>query len=101
MISKYDILLALLMVSMLTPLTTANKTRVTLGYLGPSNYVKPGLFNVGEIGSAVTIAVQDINNDPNLLPNHTLTFVYNDSQCNDKIGLQKIESLIHGNGLWP
>lgn len=91
MISRWCVIFACLVVCILTPLTTANKTRVTLGYLGPSNYVQKGLFNVGEIGSAVSIAIQDINNNPNLLPNHELNFIYNDSQCNDKIGLEMIE----------
>ena len=47
-----------------------------------------GDWPVGKtILGALPLAIEDINNDPNLLSNYTLEFEYQDSECHDGTGL--------------
>ena len=40
--------------------------------------------------SGITIAVEKINNDPNLLPGYNVSFVWGDSKCEEKAALEVI-----------
>lgn len=64
-----------------TQSTNANETKniITLGVLLPWTGWPEG----SKMASAATIAVEDVNNDPNLLKNYTLKFVWADDQCNN------------------
>ncbi|XP_078268850.1 guanylate cyclase 2G [Rhinoraja longicauda] len=46
-------------------------------------------FSALRIGSAIQLAIDKINSDPYLLPNHTLDFVYADSDCNPKVSIRE------------
>ncbi len=61
-----------------SPDTADNKERIRLGYMtgsenraGDMFYQKPGQV----ISGAITFAVDQINNDSSILPNHTLEFL--------------------------
>ena len=60
------------------PSEVATKTIIRLGYItgsarskGDFTYRKPGQL----ISGAITLAVEEINKDPSVLPNHTLEFM--------------------------
>ena len=40
--------------------------------------------------AGVTVAVEAINNDPNLLPGYNISFIWGDSKCEEKAGLEVI-----------
>lgn len=56
---------------------------LTIGYIttvdGPDAFGSEG----SSISGAMTLAVENINRDPNILPNHTLNFVYADNKGHD------------------
>ena len=41
-----------------------------------------------DYASAMTVAVDNINNDPNLLPGIRLSFIWNDSECSEEKSIQ-------------
>ena len=43
-----------------------------------------------KMGSAFLLAIEDVNSNPNLLPNHMLTYFYNDTGCNARKGLGEV-----------
>ncbi|XP_072882879.1 guanylate cyclase 2G [Hemitrygon akajei] len=65
----------------------AGVSKIYLGLQVPRNSSFP--FSALKLGSAIQIAVDKINSDPFLLPNHTLDFVYADSDCNPKVSIRE------------
>ncbi|XP_077864432.1 atrial natriuretic peptide receptor 1-like [Saccoglossus kowalevskii] len=63
---------------------------ITVGVLLPWT----GFWNVGKnIGGAVSVAVDYINSNQNILPNKTLQFVWKDTGCHAKQGLKEAVNL--------
>lgn len=63
---------------------TQNSSGVlTIGYIttvdGPDAFSSEG----SSISGAMTLAVENINKDPDILPNHTLSFIYADNKGRD------------------
>lgn len=53
-------------------------------------------YNKGEnFASAISVAVDDVNGNPTLLPEHNLTFIWNDSQCDELLALREQFSQIN------
>lgn len=71
-----------------------NEHEVKIGVLLPMT----GYWPIGKTSaSAITIAVDRINRDPNLLPGYNMTFLWNDSMCLAAEGLnQAVEFKISG-----
>ncbi len=70
------------------------KEQLLLGLLGIGINTKGPSFKLPYLGSAMTIAVDNINNNPYILPNHTLRFVVGYDQCSSKIGLDAFVTLV-------
>ncbi|XP_068761985.1 atrial natriuretic peptide receptor 1-like [Montipora capricornis] len=69
------------------------KREYKLGLLIPFKTVLPHFssdYNRGEsFAAAMTIAVERVNADPTLLPDHNLTFVWNDTACNEFVAVRE------------
>jgi len=65
---------------------------ITLGFLLPYNAtanISTGPLALGkDFASALLVAVEAITNDSTLLPGHQVTFVWNDTQCNEEISVK-------------
>lgn len=65
---------------------------ITLGFLLPYNAtanISTGPLALGKyFASALLVAVEAITNDSTLLPGHQVTFVWNDTQCNEEISVK-------------
>ncbi|XP_055503434.1 LOW QUALITY PROTEIN: guanylate cyclase 2G [Leucoraja erinacea] len=72
---------------MLCPVHCTESSKFYLGLQLPRNISFP--FSALRIGSAIQLAIDKINLDPNILPNHTLDFVYADSDCNPKVSIRE------------
>jgi len=60
------------------------KQNITIAALAPMT----GEWDVGRTtAAAMPIAVEDINNDPSLLPNHRLQFVFGNTNCSPNTAL--------------
>ena len=81
---------ALFILSLLT--TRSEAGDVTLGVLLPYNAstnVSTGSPLSGKrYASALVLAVETVNNDSSLLPGHQITFVWNDTHCNEELSLK-------------
>lgn len=81
---------ALFVLSLLT--TRSEAGDVTLGFLLPYNVsanVSTGSAESGKhYASALVLAIEAVNNDSSLLPGHQITFVWNDTQCNEELSLK-------------
>ncbi|XP_006814973.1 atrial natriuretic peptide receptor 1-like [Saccoglossus kowalevskii] len=64
----------------------------TFGLLITTRYYLP--FRVDRIGAAANVALKHIHNDPNMLPNDTLDFIYYDSGCDGRVSLDRMVTLI-------
>ncbi|XP_071950714.1 atrial natriuretic peptide receptor 3-like [Antedon mediterranea] len=65
-------------------------TDIVLGVLLPYT----GSWPIGsKIASAASIAIDDIQNDPALLPNRSIGFLWNDTRCNAGDGLYEVVDL--------
>ncbi|KAI4872797.1 hypothetical protein NFI96_016122 [Prochilodus magdalenae] len=62
-----------------------NPNRMLVSFHAPRNASYP--FSVLKLGSAMQIAIDKINSNPSFLPNYTLDFVYEDTDCNPKLSL--------------
>lgn len=61
-----------------------SKQNITIAALAPMT----GEWDVGRTtAAAMPIAVEDINNDPSLLPNHRLQFVFGNTNCSPNTAL--------------
>lgn len=87
---------ALFVLSLLT--TRSEAGDVTLGFLLPYNVsanVSTGFAQSGkQYASALVLAVEAVNNDSSLLPGHQITFVWNDTQCNEELSLKAMLYLL-------
>ncbi|XP_069756009.1 guanylate cyclase 2G [Narcine bancroftii] len=77
----------LLIYYFLCPNNCVGISKYYLGLQVPRNISFP--FSALRLGSAIQIAIDKINSDPLLLPNHTLDFVYADSDCDPKVSLRE------------
>lgn len=93
MTPKKSKLLVVLVMACLS--TVALAYDVKIGLLIPFKHASKlgNYFHRGEYyASAISIAVDDINRNPNLLPGHNVSFVWNDTQCED---LDTVRALVH------
>lgn len=79
---------------LINAVTLAEKKReYKLGLLIPFKTVIPRFsndYNRGEsFAAAMTIAVERLNAHPTLLPEHNLTFVWNDTICNELVAVRE------------
>jgi ABC-type branched-subunit amino acid transport system substrate-binding protein len=52
-------------------------------------------FSAGKFSaSAMTVALERINNDPYLLPNHHINLVWNDTECNEEKSIRLMAAFI-------
>ena len=65
---------------------------ITLGFLLPynvsANVSGASALSANEYASALLLAVETVNNDSSLLPAHQITFVWNDTQCDEEISVK-------------
>ncbi|KAJ8386586.1 hypothetical protein AAFF_G00169120 [Aldrovandia affinis] len=59
--------------------------RLLLGFQAPRNATYP--FSVQKLGAAIQMALDKVNSNPSFLGNHTLDYVYADSDCDAKTSL--------------
>jgi guanylate cyclase len=53
-------------------------------------------FNKGEnFAAAITIAIEDLNSDPNILPGHNITFTWEDTECNELLTIKQEFKMIN------
>ncbi len=71
-----------------------SKEQLLLGLIGMGRNTRGPSFRLPYMGSAMTIAVDTINNNPYILPNHTLRFVVGYGQCSNKIGLDVFITMV-------
>lgn len=91
--NKFIWLQALFILSLLT--TRPEASVITVGLLLPYNV--PAIVSGAsgkEYASALMLAVEAVNNDSSLLPGHQITFVWNDTQCNEEISLKAMLYLL-------
>lgn len=78
---------------MINYLALAEKREYKLGLLIPYSTVVPHFsdnFNKGEnFAAAMTIAVERLNADPTLLADYNVTFVWEDTKCNELIAVHE------------
>ncbi|CAL9699457.1 unnamed protein product [Knipowitschia caucasica] len=87
------ILPLLLFLTLLIPSTTdsqnnrtnASNKKILIGFQAPWNISYP--FSALRLGAAIQIAVEKVNNNPAILGNYTLDFVFTDTECNPKVSL--------------
>lgn len=59
--------------------------KLMVGFQAPWNMSLP--FSALRMGSALQLAVEKVNNNPSLLGNYSLDFVFLDTECDPKISL--------------
>lgn len=81
---------ALFVLSLLT--TRSEAGAITVGFLLPynvsTNVFGASVLSANEYASALPLAVETVNNDSSLLPAHQITFVWNDTQCDEEISVK-------------
>ena len=78
---------ALFILSLLT--TRSEAGEITMGFsVAASNSAAVALTSSKDFASAFLLAVEAVNNDSSLLPEHQVTYVRNDTQCNDDISIK-------------
>ncbi len=55
-------------------------------------------YNYLKLGAAATIAVEKINNNSRILPNHTLTEVFGNANCSEKYAIAALAALVKDDG---
>ena len=77
---------ALFVLSLLT--TRSEAGAITVGFLLPynvsANVSSASVLPANEYASALLLAVETVNNDSSVLPEHQITFVWNDTQCDEE-----------------
>ena len=63
---------------------------LTLGFFGMQYLVYGPPYQMFIMGSAFTMAVDDVRSDPDLLTNHTINWVLEDSACNAPKAVAKL-----------
>lgn len=80
----------------LTFLTPASGKDYTLGLLIPFESCLSSTSTQGKYyAPAIVKALDDINNSSNLLPGHHLSFIWNDTECNEDQSLRALSYQIH------
>lgn len=59
--------------------------KLMIGFQAPWNISLP--FSALRMGSALQLAIEKVNNNPSLLGNYSLDFVFADTECDPKISL--------------
>lgn len=59
--------------------------KLMIGFQAPWNISLP--FSALRMGSALQLAIEKVNNNPSLLGNYSLDFVFTDTKCDPKISL--------------
>lgn len=65
-----------------------------LGLLGMGARPFGPPFKLPELGSALPLALDDVNNDSTILPNHTLSFVIADSGCDPRLSVGYLVTMV-------
>lgn len=67
---------------------------LTIGLILPYAVSTGGGRNLpgNHYAAAITIAVDNINNDPNLLPGFRLRFIWDDSECSEEMSIKALIS---------
>ena len=77
--------------------TGAAQTRresLKLGFSAMSDFIPRGPpYRYGQMGSALVMALEDVNNDENILPNHTLEYILSPTDCDQKKSLAVLVQL--------
>lgn len=85
---------ALFVLSLLT--TRSEAGAITVGFLVPlnvsANVSSASALSANEYASALPLAVETVNNDSSLLPAHQITFVWNDTQCDEETS---VKAMLH------
>lgn len=85
---------ALFVLSLLT--TRSEAGSITVGVLLPfnisANASSASVLSANKYASAVPLAVERVNNESSLLPTHQITFVWNDTQCDEEIS---VKAMLH------
>ena len=77
------VILTTFTVALLYLLSVTEAENYTVGLLIPmkgAHYTKKGVY----YASAISIAVDEINRQENLLPGNNISFIWNDTNCNDE-----------------
>nr|XP_002733542.1 PREDICTED: atrial natriuretic peptide receptor 1-like [Saccoglossus kowalevskii] len=82
----------LLLVWFVVQLNQVNASNYTFGLLLTKLPFLP--YNVYKIGAAANVAIKHISNNPDILPNDTLDFIYYDSGCDGRVSLDRMVTLI-------
>ncbi|XP_067909386.1 guanylate cyclase 2G [Heterodontus francisci] len=92
MVSVPAFLLAFFFTHLLPPGNCGGVSKLFLGLQVPRNISFP--FSAMRLGSAMQIAIEKVNSDPNLMLNYTLEFVYADSGCDPKVSINAFISQV-------
>ena len=85
-----------LLLLFLTLTTPTSGEEFTLGLLIPFNSSEAPTSAEGSFyAPAIVQAVDDINNNSNLLPGHRVSFIWNDTRCNEDQSLRALSYQIH------
>lgn len=81
---------------LLTYLSPASGKEYTLGLLIPFDSSSSPTSSEGKYyAPAIVQAVDDINNSSDLLPGHHVSFIWNDTKCNEDQSLRDLSYQIH------
>lgn len=68
--------------------------KLKLGLIGAGYFQFGPPFALADLGSALPIALDELNNSTELLPNHTLSFVMRDSDCDPRLSVGHFVTLV-------
>jgi hypothetical protein len=85
-------ILLISLVYMITPAALENKLKFGLMGMGYRPYGPP--FKIPYLGSALPIALDDVENDPHILPNYTFSFITADSGCDPRSSVGHMVTMV-------
>lgn len=77
--------LSLVTAAILNATDGSRSQKLMIGFQAPWNMSLP--FSALRMGSALQLAMEKVNNNPSLLGNYSLDFVFTDTECDPKISL--------------
>lgn len=77
--------LSLVTAAILNATDGSRSQKLMIGFQAPWNMSLP--FSALRMGSALQLAMEKVNNNPSLLGNYSLDFVFTDTKCDPKISL--------------
>lgn len=77
--------LSLVTAAILNATDGSRSQQLVIGFQAPWNMSLP--FSALRMGSALQLAIEKVNNNPSLLGNYSLDFVFTDTECDPKISL--------------